>query len=402
MSGTKTNLSIVVITTLALGLVGCDNPYKFKQSLDESIQSVDPIPVDPIIVPPVVEPEPTPVPATPTPVPATPTPMPSTPTPTPVPPTPVPATPTPVPVAEKVQTFTQSGTNKIDILVIKDVSTSMSLEQRKMGERLSSFLGSLQGRDYQLGVTTTEPTGKNFRTDGKLINLYGSTQKVITPNTANAEKLFFDTMTKEHYRCSLDSQCVKSSTEEPLRATMLALDLKDKDNKGFFRSDANLAVVVLSDEDERGSRTSKSTTPDQVVNQFKKHFPKDKLMAFFGVVVIPGDKECLDMQNDQSIGNEARYGTAVAELAKLTEGTLGSICDADYGPSLKAISDRMNTLIDTLELNELPQPDSVKVRFTPSSSRVRFRVEGKRVIFEAAPPRGTVIDVMYKPLEITK
>ena len=119
-------------------------------------------------------------------------------------------------------------------------------------------------------------------------------------------------------------------------------------------------------------------------------------MAFFGVVVIPGDEKCLEMQNGQSIGNEARYGTAVAELAKLTDGTLGSICDDDYGPSLKAISDRMNTLIDTLELNEMPQPESVKVRFTPSSSRDTTEICNERLpdhdratVADSAPHDGS-------------
>ncbi|MCB0370011.1 MAG: hypothetical protein KDD45_11450, partial [Bdellovibrionales bacterium] len=48
--------------------------------------------------------------------------------------------------------------NKVDILIVIDNSGSMSYEQSEMAKRFSGFVESLNGLDWQLGITTTDVT----------------------------------------------------------------------------------------------------------------------------------------------------------------------------------------------------------------------------------------------------
>src|SRR5690606_4781259 len=45
-----------------------------------------------------------------------------------------------------------------DILIVIDNSGSMEYEQRNMAQRVSNFLSILQGLDWRIAVTTTDPT----------------------------------------------------------------------------------------------------------------------------------------------------------------------------------------------------------------------------------------------------
>ena len=299
--------------------------------------------------------------------------------------------------------FTQDqNANKVDILIIDDNSESMESKQRKMGEKFTNFISGIKDLDYQIGITTTDlsgpaPTGSGFATDGRLVTYKGSTVNILTPTTPDADKLFLNTIKRdETIGCGSRTRFpyCPSSNEQPLKAIIMAIDERFKANNGFFRDGADLAVVVLSDEDELSDgRSSAATKPYEVTDAFRAVYADRKRMMVHGVIIVPGDQACLNEQiRTVGIGY---FGTHVSDLARATGGRTYSICDKDYGKNLSSISRDVRKLVATFELLYEPKdPLKVSVTLIPSA-KISWKVTGKLLIFDSPPPAGTRIEVSY-------
>ena len=303
------------------------------------------------------------------------------------------------------QSFSQNDrANKVDILIVDDNSESMETKQRKMGQRFTNFISSIKSVDYQIGITTTDlsgpaPFGSGWATDGRLLTYTGSKYNILTSSTPDAEKLFLNTIQRSE---TLD--CGKrttfpycpSSNEQPLKAMIMAIDERYKANAGFFRDGVDLAIVVLSDEDEMSNGTSSSITkPYQVTDAFRAAFGDRKRLMVHGIIIKPGDTACRDQQlKEVGIGY---YGKQVSALATATGGRTYSICDSDYGKHMSSISQDVLKLVSSFELTyEVADTTKVEVTLTPAI-KIGWRVEGKLLIFDTPPPAGTRIDIRYLP-----
>jgi hypothetical protein len=310
--------------------------------------------------------------------------------------TPIPGT-TPSPVM-KTDTFTQDDSaNKVDILIIDDNSYSMEVEQKKMAERFPSFISALGDLDYQIAVTTTDIDSVNSKTNlgGRVVDWTGATSKLLTPLTPKASDVFKNTIKRsETIGCANRGDC-PSGNEQPLQATILAMRQRMTDNSGIFRDNVDLALIILSDEDEMSNGPSNATKPQDVVDAFKTEFGETKRLRAFGIVIKSGDEKCLKEQVAQtSGGNGGYYGTHVETLAAMTGGVVNSICDSDYSKSLAEISRSVRKLVGTFELSNAPK--SVQVKLTPAPPiPILYKLEGKNLIFSTPPPAGTKIDVSY-------
>ncbi len=314
---------------------------------------------------------------------------------------PVDPTPAPVPVpASKSESFTQDDSaNKIDILIIDDNLYSMEVEQKKMAERFPSFVSALGDLDYQIAVTTTDIDSVNpkLNLSGKVVDWSGTTSKLLTPKTPKASDVFKNTIKRsETIGCADRGDC-PSGNEQPLKAAILAMQQRFTNNAGVFRDNVDLALIILSDEDEMSDGPANATKPQEVIDAFKTEFGNTKRLRSFGIIVQSGDTVCRALQLAQTAGgNGAFYGTHAEELARLTGGTTNSICDVDYSKSLAEISNSVRKLVGTFELAETPVAKTVKVTLTPQPAKaIGYHVEGKNLIFDTPPPAGTKIDVSY-------
>jgi hypothetical protein len=316
---------------------------------------------------------------------------------TPVNPTPRPGQPT----VTKTDSFTQDeSANKVDVLIIDDNSYSMEVEQKKMSDRFPSFVSALGDLDYHIAVTTTDidSASPKLNLGGRVMDWAGTTSKTLSPQTPNPSAVFRNTIRRsETIGCAPRGDC-PSGNEQPLKATILAMEQRLKENAGVFRDNVDLAVVVLSDEDEMSDGPPNATKPHEVIDAFKAQFGDSKRLRVFGIVVQSGDKACYDMQLAQTQGgNGASFATHVEELAKLTGGSTNSICDQDYSKSLSDISKSVRRLVGTFELSGRPVPGSLKVTLTPAPAKaIAHHVEGKNLIFDNPPSAGTKIDVSYE------
>ncbi|OQW50417.1 MAG: hypothetical protein A4S09_01090 [Proteobacteria bacterium SG_bin7] len=288
------------------------------------------------------------------------------------------------------------GNPRVDILFIDDNSSSMEKDQLKLGQKFSSFISGLNGVDWQIGVTTTDCSAGTYGICGSLLPLTGSSGKILSPTTANYEKVFLDTVYRpETVGCQARGDC-PSSNEQPLFASMTAMDKRASDNAGFFRSESDLAVIVLSDEDEKSNSPASATQASTAQNHFKGIWPSGKKLSVYGIIIQPGDSACLNAQISDS-GGFAFEGNIINQWVNLTGGISGSICDGDYSSNLQNIGRQVRNIADSVELSKTPIPSTVRVVFTPSQA-ITWTVQGNRVLFSAPPPVGTRIEVFYDSL----
>jgi hypothetical protein len=286
--------------------------------------------------------------------------------------------------------FSEQDTRaKVDILFVVDNSGSMTDEQIKLGPALASFLTSLARIDWQIGITTTDVSNGPHGVKGTLVPFKGTSTRILNKNVPNYAAAFSSTVVRDELVGCSGSTC-PSSDERPLEAIVMAVNKRNTENSGFFRSGADLATVILSDEDEgsTGTGTSPATVLANVVAAFGT-----KTYTGFGIVIKPGDTACYNSQTS-SVG---QYGTYASGLALLTQGLLGSICDADYGPALASIGQRVREMVKSITLRMMPNPDTLQIRIRPFDPNLTWTIEGQTITFNTPPKPGTRIDIMYLP-----
>lgn len=289
------------------------------------------------------------------------------------------------------ESFTQGYSSKrLDVLVVVDNSGSMTEEQERMGEKIGSFLSSLYDIDWQLAITTTDVSDGPYGVKGELLNFEGLSSYILTPKTPNYESVFKATVVRQE-GISCRTNC-PSGNEQAMAATIMAIEKASTVNKGFFRSGSDLAVLVLSDEDEMSTGPAEAIPPEGVLAAATQMWGDQKKVYGYGMIIQPGDQTCLSMNG--GIGN---YGDFVSQLAFITGGLTGSICDADFGPSLTAIGDRARKLLEGVKLSFYPETTTVSLTFKPAHTTT-WTIEGKRIVFDNPPPKGTIIDVYYQVL----
>ncbi len=282
----------------------------------------------------------------------------------------------------------KSSVNKVDILFIVDNSISMKEEQRELGTKINKFLGTLDGVDWQIGITTTDVSSGMYGLQGGLLTFSGTSSTVLTKNVANYASKFLQTVVRsETISCNTHENC-PSSDEQPINAAIMALLKSKTENKALFRSEASLAIVILSDEDELSTGPDFAAKPQKLIDTFKGLWGPSKILSGYAIVIEPNDDNCLNAQNGY-------YGFHATDLAKLTGGLTGSICDADYSHILTRIGERVYNLAQAIELKYLPAKDSVKVKLIPAQNNIKWSIEGKKVMFSQAPKEGTQILVDY-------
>lgn len=150
--------------------------------------------------------------------------------------------------------------------------------------------------------------------------------------------------------------------ERGLEAARLALtpDLLAGDNAGLVREDANLSILVVSDEEDS------SPLP---VHEYLRAFADAKgeaayrdhtLMNVSGVVgeeapEFDGEPSC------QSSHGFADYGARYVAAASETEGLLESICDEDFSPIVERLGLTLSGLQAEWTLSQRPDLDSLLV-----------------------------------------
>lgn len=276
------------------------------------------------------------------------------------------------------------ASNKVDILFVVDNSGSMAFEQQSMAQRMSSFMNQIIGLDYRIGITTTDPSSREWG-DGRLLPLAGQSNRYVVDASmpqGQAQALIGNTLQRRE---------TGNPSEQGIYATYRAIERTlatgSNPNKLLFRPDAGLAVVVISDEDE--SATGPKNIPENLVNYVQWVWP-GKLFSFHSIITIPGDEECRRTQG-------AAFGTIYEKMSRLTGlGTVGgaivgSVCANDYGAQLSGIGDSVRQMNKTMTLQCEPigpSNSSVVVRYNGANFTDPYEVIGTKLVFQRNLPLG--------------
>lgn len=329
---------------------------------------------------------------------------------------------------EKFDDVKTVGSGAVDILFVNDNSGSMSYEQNHMGSKFPNFLQSLGGVDYRIAMTTTDVAGASnavgvpkvaARQDGALLD-FGAGLKFIDRNTPNVATLFNDTIRRaETLQCEQSgyqtTNC-PSGDERGIYAANLAIDRNDG---GFLRPTAPLAIVILADEDVRsgmypgGSREagvpgynssplyplSDYDRPETLVSRFKSKFPT-KSLSVHSIVIKSNDANCLNKQSGQG-GNAyvvGSYGKLYEQLSQATGGVIGSICSDDYGKELGQIAYEIQNQVTSMSFVCRPVDDDFDITFSPKLPYdVKATADFERLVveFDRSLPPETKITLSY-------
>ncbi len=225
---------------------------------------------------------------------------------------------------------------KADLLLVLDNSCSMNDEQASLASNFNAFIqfASQQQVDWQIGVTTTDmqPGGEEGRLVGD-----GNNPRILTPSTPDVANKF-----KAKVNLGTFGSGTEMGFEPALRA--LTAPLSASDNAGFVRSDANLAVVVISDEEEQSPQAS-SYYLSSFLNI--KGFKRANQFSFSAIAgfVQPVPTGCA-----YSYDATERY----RELVLATDGVKENICTANWAKSLEELGRTAFGYRATFFLNAVP------------------------------------------------
>jgi hypothetical protein len=253
--------------------------------------------------------------------------------------------------------FEQLEGPKVDILWVIDDSCSMYDEQARLIANLSQFVGYADtlNADYQMAVTTTDAGSENagkfercFPHPAIIDSSYGDDTADPSARRQAAFACTFDVGTNgSGYEAGLGS--AKRALE---RATDPALDPATNPNRGFVRPDANLAIVVMSDEEDQ------SVEADDVLRDFfysvkGAHRPdRVAVHAIAGPVSEPCEAE-------------GRFppqpGYRYFNMTRETGGIFFNICRPDWQPVLQQLGLDVFTPTDEWDLSQAADPGTIQV-----------------------------------------
>ena len=222
------------------------------------------------------------------------------------------ASPTPLaltigPVVKPVRrvSFTknvQISDNKVDLLMLFDDSSSMAADNARLGAKLQDFVNDLtsSGIDWQMCATVTRAQDVNnngvlyWGASRNWVNYVGSPQWVLKAGAADPYSIFTNTV------AAIGAGWAGTDDERAIKAAWWQAEYKTYNS--CYRNDASLAVILISDEDERsvGGDPSQVYYPGELknleaddqpqgyVNKIKQSFGVDKRFTFNSIIVKPG------------------------------------------------------------------------------------------------------------------
>ena len=304
---------------------------------------------------------------------------------------------------EYLDVFFQAPPAEVDVLLVVDNSLSMLAEQEELAEGFDEFVAYFEFADidYHIGVITTDTDDPAH--SGRL----QGDPRWIEPDTPDRAGAFAG---------NVMVGTGGSGYERGLRATRLALseELRGGHNAGFFREEAYLSILFVSDEDDY----SLAPVADYINFYWTlKGERKRDSVTTSALVGVDDDGSPADCGDTTEEYGGAAAATRYVDVTRQTEGVVRSICSDDFGPIISEMGLNTSRLKDRFELSRAPTVDSIDVQITPHGSTQPIvvlpddpfypwayeREEGADrehywiVFTEAMPPVNCKIVVRYDP-----
>jgi hypothetical protein len=296
----------------------------------------------------------------------------------------------------------QDQSPKADILLVVDDSCSMQDKQQSLASNFSSFIqyAVAANVDYHLGVTTTSAVAQEcapgfgcFTVNskapaGKLYLDTPTNSRFITRSTANPATVF-----SRMVNVGTDG----AGTEQGLETAVMALTppVIANENAGFLRTDANLAVVIISDAGDQSVQPT-SYYQNRLVNV--KGFNRLSMFTFstIGPLQASAPGNC----TYDGGGDVNRYRA----ISTYTSGVVDEICNSNWAGTLQNLGRTAFGFRTQFYLNNTPdlsggQVVSVSINGTPvPSSAWMYDAASNSIKFTSmtTPGPGQSLTVTYK------
>ncbi len=254
---------------------------------------------------------------------------------------------------DKVKGVSLTFEPKVDILFVIDDSGSMNTHQRNMSRQVDKFTNKIAQNfllDYHIGVVTTS---MDVFSDGAG-HLLG-TPPWIQKTTPNKEA---------ELAARMQPGSNGSGDEKFFEPVMAALSppVIDGVNKGFYREDAFLAIVYITDTGVDEAVTAKAAY-DFLVNLKKGD---DNKLAAYAALVTPGNP--LGCRYDSEWGNGIailiRFLSYFETFGSSTGKNYFDLCSPNFGSELAKIGEDLENRIELfVPLKEFPVLSTMQISY---------------------------------------
>ena len=324
------------------------------------------------------------------------------------------------------------GSGKVDILFVTDNSASMSKIQVQMAAKFAGFIQNLDAKsiDYRIAITTTDlksvlisklitfGNGSKYITkaDTDRINLFNTA--ILRNETLQCEDLItamFNTygtsfQSTAYYADQYPIKCPSSDTRGIYTANLVV----SENSSSFMRSDANLNIIVISNDNVRQGNTMEiQDSAATFINMMQQQY-STKYWDFNSIIVK--DNICKQSQTlynamNQIIMNQS--GPAISggigiEYANLSNsaavdidnnprprGQILDICQTDYAQNFNSMSTQISQGARLFTMNCKPNvAPTVSVVGNPNAA-ISYVWNGDKVIF-ARGTEGTSVSITYR------
>ena len=329
-----------------------------------------------------------------------------------------------------IQNF-KVGAGKIDILFVNDNSASMSKNQVALASKFAGFIQNLDSKniDYRIAITTTDlaavqnnkliafSSGKYYLTsaDSNRITLFNNA--IIRNETINCEDFIismFNTygtsfQTNPTYQSQYSSKCPSSDT----RGIYTANTVVSENSQSFLRSDANLNVILISNDNVRqGNAMEDRDRAVTFTSMMNSSYP-NKYWDFNSIVVK--DDTCKQAQTLRNNSNQVvsgPYGPAVVgniglEYANLSNsaardidnnprprGKILSICESNYSNHFNTMATQISDDGRMFTMRCTPS-QAPEVTLVAGGSAVPHTWSGDKIVFARAYA-GVQVKIAYR------
>jgi hypothetical protein len=276
----------------------------------------------------------------------------------------------------------------LDIMLVVDDSGSMSEEQVNLSTKLEALISEVGKADWRIAVTTT--------------SMNRGCVGLVTKQDVNPSLKFAQIFQNE-----IDTG--GDGTEVGFYQAVRGLTM-DCQGQSWVRNDSSIAVLIVSDEDNCSSLETANNSNNGQGNSCKdqdwldSNYLVDHLKTIrttgpvgtagvnariYGIVKEVGDLTCTSADNE---------GVLYEEAILATGGTTGSICDADYTDTLKAISSNISSTLESqFALRTQPIEDTLVVKIDGQEiPATGYRVTKDGITFVDPPAKGAKVTVEYR------
>lgn len=280
--------------------------------------------------------------------------------------------------AQGVNVETFALPTKADVLLVIDASGSMAAKQLGLSGAFSSFIQFAQAQrvDYRVGVTVAEPTGGRLRS-------VPSGERVVTPTTANASQVFAQLV-----NLPVSSTGVETCVAPASAAVSSPLVVQPNGNLGFFRPDASLAVVCVTDAPEQ------AVTPWMQAEALRRGRPVNQLSYSVIGPFLPAPPSGCSYDGV----NTSAHGDLVSGLS----GTAEEVCTPDWSQVMQRVGQVAFGARETFFLVARPDPMGTPLEVKVDGAVVpgtlwTYDVVSNAVRFASTSPvvAGQTVEVTY-------